>query len=67
MGIIDRIKARTPRKNKNAGKVLTALGTACAVVLTTGLVANPIGITVLAVGAAVFGGGAVYHAQKVQK
>jgi hypothetical protein len=67
MEIIKRIKARTPRKNKTKGKVLTALGTACGVILAAGVIANPIGIAALTVGAIVFGSGAVYNAQKVQK
>lgn len=64
MKIVDRIKARTPMSDKRKGKTATAIGIACATILTLGVVTAPIGIAILSVGAAVFGGKAVYHAQK---
>jgi hypothetical protein len=64
MKIVDRIKARTPMSHKRKGKIATAIGIACATILTLGVVTAPIGIAILSVGAAVFGGKAVYHAQK---
>jgi len=67
MKIIERIKARTPRKDKKNGQLATVIGATCATILSLGLVANPIGIVALTVGSIVFGGKAFYHAQKVQK
>lgn len=67
MNLVERIKAKTPRKHKINGKLSTVLGTVCASVLATGLVVNPIGVIALTVGSVVFGGNAIYHAQKVQK
>ncbi|CAB4128024.1 hypothetical protein UFOVP104_11 [uncultured Caudovirales phage] len=67
MNIIERIKSKTPRKHKINGQISGVLGTVCATTLATGLVTNPIGIIALTVGSVIFGGKAVYHAQKVQK
>lgn len=67
MNIVDRIKAKTPRKHKLNGQVSTVIGTVCASVLATGLVVNPIGVITLTVGSVLFGGKALYHASKVQK
>ena len=66
MGMIERILEKTPRKDKRRGKIATVIGTACGAVLATGLVLNPIGIIALTIGAVVFGGKAVYHAQKTE-
>ena len=57
MKLIERIKKRTPRKDRINGQIAT----------TIGLIANPIGILCLTVGTIVFGGKALYHAQKVVK
>lgn len=67
MNIIERIKSKTPRKDKRDGKIATTIGTVCAAVLATGLVANPIGVIALVIGATAFGAKAVFHAQKVQR
>jgi len=67
MNIVERIKAKTPRKDKNKGQLATTIGTVCGAILATGLVVNPFGIIALVVGATAFGAKAVYHAQKVQK
>jgi len=67
MNILERIKEVTPQKDKRKGKIATAIGVACGAVLATGLVVNPIGIIALTVGAAIFGGKALFHAQKVVK
>lgn len=64
MKLIERIKRRTPINDKRKGKIATAIGIACATILTLGVVTAPIGIALLSVGAAVFGSKAVYHAQK---
>ncbi len=66
-GLFKRITKKTPKKDKLIGKISTAIGTTCGIVLATGLVLNPIGIVALIVGATVFGGKAVYHAQKVDE
>jgi hypothetical protein len=67
MRLIDRIRKRTPIKDRRRGRIATTIGTVCAAVLATGLVANPIGIVCLTVGAVVFGGKALFHAQKTVK
>lgn len=64
MNIIERIKAKTPVHHKRAGINATMIGTVCAGVLATGVVTNPIGIVALTVGSIVFGGKALFHAQK---
>lgn len=64
MNIIERIKAKTPVHHKRAGINSTLLGTICAGVLATGVVVNPIGIVALTIGSIVFGGKALFHAQK---
>ena len=67
MNIIERIKSKTPLKEKGKGQFATTIGTVCAAVLATGLVVNPFGIIALVVGATAFGVKAVYHAQKTEK
>ena len=67
MKLIERIKKRTPRKDRINGQIATTIGTVCGAILATGLIANPIGILCLTVGTIVFGGKALYHAQKVVK
>ena len=66
MNIIERIKSKTPVHHKRAGINATMIGTVCAGLLATGVVTNPIGIAVLTVGSIVFGGKALFHAQKTQ-
>ena len=51
-------------RGRKKGKIATAIGIACATILTLGVVTAPLGITLLTVGAAVFGGKALFHAQK---
>ena len=67
MKLLERIKAKTPRKDRKKGQLSTIVGTGCAIVLAFGLVANPIGIAALTLGATIFGSKAIFHAQKVQK
>lgn len=64
MKLIERIKSRTPLSDRKKDKIATAIGIACATILTLGVVTAPLGITLLTVGAAVFGGKALFHAQK---
>ena len=66
MNILQKIKARTPKRQKIIGKIATVIGTACATVLSLGLVANPIGIVALTVGAVAFGGKALHSAIQVE-
>lgn len=66
-GLIKRIFSETPKKNKDKRNGLAVLGTVCGAILTTGLVANPVGIIALTVGTVVCGSGVVYHAQKVEE
>jgi hypothetical protein len=67
MNMIERIKKRTPRKDRIKGQIATTIGSICGAVLATGLIVNPIGILCLTVGTIIFGGKALYHAQKVVK
>ena len=67
MKLIERIKSRTPLSDRKKGKIATAIGIACATILTLGVVTAPLGIALLSVGAAVFGGKALFHAQKTIK
>lgn len=67
MGLINRILEKTPKRDKNKGKIATAIGAACGAVLATGLILNPFGIIALTIGAVIFGGKAVYHAQKTEE
>lgn len=67
MKLIDRIRKRTPLKDRRRGRIATTIGTVCAAILATGLVVNPIGIVCLTVGTVVFGGKALFHAQKTIK
>jgi len=67
MRLIDRIRKRTPIKDRRRGRIATTIGTVCAAVLATGMVVNPIGVVCLTVGAVVFGGKALFHAQKTVK
>tara|TARA_R110000868_G_C10844017_1_gene760293 strand:+ start:360 stop:563 length:204 start_codon:yes stop_codon:yes gene_type:complete len=67
MNLIERIKKRTPRKDRIKGQIATTIGSICGAVLATGLIVNPIGILCLTVGTIIFGGKALYHAQKVVK
>jgi len=64
---IDKIRSESSAKNRRNGKIATVIGTACATVLALGLVSNPIGITLLAVGSALFGGKAISHAVKTKE
>ena len=67
MNLFERLKSRTPLSDRKKGKIATAIGVACATILTLGVVTAPIGIALLSVGAAVFGGKALFHAQKTIK
>ena len=52
MNLIEKIKAKTPRRNKRNGHILGVIGTICATILGAGLVVNPVGIIILSVGSA---------------
>ncbi len=67
MKLIERIKSRTPRKDRINGQIATTIGTVCGAILATGLIINPIGIVCLTVGTIIFGGKALFHAQKTIK
>jgi hypothetical protein len=44
MNLIERIKNRTPLSDRKKGKIATAIGVACATILTLGVVTAPLGI-----------------------
>lgn len=68
MKLIERIQAKTPRKHKIAGRIVTALSVASLTIAESGLVdARPlikVGLQALSVA---LGSQAVYHAQKTLK
>jgi hypothetical protein len=47
MTILEKLKAKTSPKNRRDGRILTAISGACASILTSGIVKNPIAITVI--------------------
>lgn len=62
-----RIKAESSKKNRIKGQVATVIGVGCATVLSLGIVTAPLGIALLALGSAVFGGKAINHARKTKE
>jgi hypothetical protein len=67
MGIIERLKARTPKKNKLGVKVATVLGAVALGVAESGAVDNrPVIKIALEVLSVKLGAVAVYNAQKVE-
>ena len=66
MGMIKRIFELTPEKDKRKGRLATVLSTVCGALLTAGVISNPVGVALLTVGATLFGGKALYHAQKTE-
>lgn len=65
MSLFEKVKAPTPKKDKIIGKITTIIGGVCAITLTLGVVANPIGVTALAIGSLLFGGDAFLRAKKL--
>jgi hypothetical protein len=67
MKFLDKIKGKTPRKNKVIGQVVTVLGAVSLAIAESGIVDNrpmiKIGLEVLSVK---LGGIALYNAQKVE-
>ena len=67
MNLIEKIKGKTPRKNKVIGQVVTVLGAVSLAIAESGLVDNrpllKIGLEVLSIK---LGAVAVYNAQKVE-
>lgn len=67
MGIIERLKARTPKKNKLGVKIATVLGAVALSVAESGAVDNrPVIKIALEVLSVKLGAIAVYNAQKVE-
>lgn len=62
-----RIKSESSKKNRTKGQVATVIGIACATALSLGVVTAPLGIALLAVGSALFGGKAIFHARKTKE
>lgn len=67
MNIIDRIRKKTPAKDKFHGQVSTAIGVVCVTLLSLEIFDNKYAIAALTIGAVLFGGKSIYHAQKVKK
>jgi len=55
MRIIDRIKAKTSRRNRVEGQVATTIGTVLGAIALSGLVVNPIGLLALTIGGIICG------------
>lgn len=64
---IRRIRSESSKKNRRKGQIATAIGVGCATVLSLGIVTAPLGIALLAVGSAIFGGKAIIHARKTKE
>jgi hypothetical protein len=68
MKILERIQAKTPRKHKIAGRIVTALSVVSLTIAESGLVDHKplikIGLQTLSVA---LGGQALFHAQKTLK
>jgi hypothetical protein len=62
-----RIKSESSKKNRTKGQIATAIGVGCATVLSLGVVTAPLGIALLAIGSAIFGGKAIFHARKTKE
>jgi len=68
MGIIERLKARTPKKNKLGVKIATVLGAVALSVAESGVVdSRPVIKIALEVLSLKLGAVAVYNAQKVEE
>ena len=72
MKLIDRIKARTPKKDKEKGiasTIVTIVGTTAAAAIGLGIItiATPAAFLAATVVSLVFGAKSLYHAQKVDK
>lgn len=59
-----KIIAKTPRKNKVRGQLMTAIGTTAGIVLASGVVTAPLGILALTITAVLTGGMAFNDATK---
>jgi hypothetical protein len=71
MKILDKLRAKTPKKDKRIGKLVTALGTGCATTLAVataiGFVFPPTAFLLLTIGSIVLGGEAFRRGMKVEK
>jgi len=71
MKFLDKLRAKTPDRDKKIGKLATALGTGCATTLAVGTAIGfafpPTALLLLTIGSIILGGKALYHGQKVEK
>lgn len=67
MNILKRILAPTPRQHRINGQISTAISGACTSVLSLGLIETKEFIIAFTFIAVLFGGKAVFHAQKTLK
>ena len=67
MNIFQRIKAKTPKRNKKIGKIVTVIGGACLLVAESGQIEHKptLKLTLNVIGL-LCGAKALYHAQKVE-
>jgi hypothetical protein len=67
MNLIDRIKRKTPARDKLHGKISTVVGVVCVTLLSLETFEDKTVVALLTVGAVLFGGKSIYHAQKIKK
>jgi hypothetical protein len=71
MDLFKRLKAKTPKRDKRIGRLVTVLGTGCATTLAVataiGFVFPPTAFVLLTIGSIVLGGKALYHGQKTEE
>jgi len=65
LNLIERFQAPTPPKAKRIGRIATAIAGFIGVILTTGVVTAPIGITILTITGAIATGVAVIQGEKM--
>jgi hypothetical protein len=66
MNFIQRVLAKTPTRNKVVGQICTLIGLVSAIVLSSGVVKNEYVQLLFTILSVVFGGNALYQAQKVE-
>lgn len=70
MNFFERLRAKTPKRDKQIGRFVTVLGTGCATTLAVataiGFVFPPTAFVLLTIGSVVLGGKALYHGQKTE-
>jgi hypothetical protein len=70
MKILDKLRAKTPDRDKKIGILATKIGvgagTAFTLITSMGIAFPPLGLVALGVISAIFGGKAIYHGLKTE-